>query len=139
VKLFTFSGLYNANLAAVSASSLPDEVLQQFLTAYWNAIANQIPEWSQIFRQEVNPKQIRENYIHHLEIALIALGRLAGRLLEDDGWESKVQRLSDINWSRSNPLWADMKVLTPAGKVPKSKGQAISYLSAYLNEVAGVA
>jgi DNA sulfur modification protein DndB len=136
IKLFSFSALYDACHALFQGSSLSDSVQTEFAIAYWSAVSRQIPQWQQVASQEIAPAIVRDEFVHHLGITLIALGRVGNLLLDCEDWEVRLQQLQKVNWSRQNPDWDG--VLLQQGTVIKQKQKAIAALTSYLKTTVGL-
>ncbi len=121
-KLFTLSALYNATGSLIHDLADRDEddwatLVQEF----WEAVADQIPDWGQVRQRKISAAEIRRDFIHSHGIVLQALGRAGNALLRNqpDRWKSGLVGLSSVDWSRSNaPLW-EGRAMT-GGRVSKA-------------------
>lgn len=104
-RLFTLSALHYATL-----DLLPDSILEDFPQAsqrsqeYWEAVCEQIPEWTYVREAKMTAGEVRKDFIHCHAIVLQALGRAGKCLYEQHPKEVKrrLQRLRKVDWSRSN-------------------------------------
>lgn len=125
-KLFTLSSFYSANRALLEGSDeLPIERRADAVAKYWDVIAQQFPEWGQVYDGVLAAGKVRQDYLHSHALVLHALGRVGGMLMGPDlatgqrGWERKLRRLSDIDWRRSaGGMWEGRA--TTGGVVCKS-------------------
>jgi len=123
-KLFTLSGIYQANKALLGKREGDDysEKELQLVCDFWEAVAATIPEWQLAQYRKITASSLREDRIHAHGLALHALA-LAGadliRLYPAD-WKAKMKRLSKIDWSRSNTrLWEGVALVD--GRVSKAQ------------------
>lgn len=107
-KLFTLSSFYSANRALLEGNDeLPIERRADVVAAYWDTVAQQLPEWGQVYEGVLVAATVRKDYLHSHALVLHALGRVGNTLVGVDlaagrrGWERKLRRLSDIDWRRS--------------------------------------
>lgn len=109
-KLFTLSSIKYATRALLRTSSKADYTLEEQLLAkdFWEAVAEQIPDWARARTREVSTFDLRQNFIHAHGIALHALGLAGASLLAEQprGWKTALKELRKIDWSRSNTeIW----------------------------------
>lgn len=108
-KLFAFSNLHTAVSTLVSEASLPATVEDPgSAVEFWNAVIDNMPDWSAAGRREVAPSELRRDTIHAHGIALEAIAVAGARMINDDpaGWRKSLQALRDVDWSRSNTqIW----------------------------------
>ena len=109
-KLFTLSSIKQASKALLrkGLKVAVTEEEKKLAGAYWNAVAEQMPDWQKALERTVATAELRQNYIHSHGIALHALGVAGAELLakHPKDWQSKLKQLKKIDWSRSNiTLW----------------------------------
>lgn len=125
-KLFTLSSFYSANRALLEGSDeLPIERRADAVAEYWDVVAQQFPEWGEVYDGVLSAGQVRRDYLHSHALVLHALGRVGSALMRPDmaagrrGWERKLRQLSDIDWRRSaGGMWEGRA--TTGGVVSKS-------------------
>lgn len=109
-KLFTLSGIKHATRALLRKSN-NDKITESdkvIAKDFWDAVAMYIPDWTRAKERTVATADLRQNYIHAHGVALHALGSVGAGLLAShpDTWQDKLQKLSNLDWSRSNTkLW----------------------------------
>ncbi len=108
-KLFTLSAIHGATGALLHKLQF-DDLNEAANTAieYWEAVSEQFPEWSKVRQRTVTSGEIRQDFIHSHSIALQSFGRVGNYLLSNEleNWTEYVERLSDIDWSKSNAaMW----------------------------------
>lgn len=108
-KLFTLSAIHGATGALLHKLQFND-INNAANTAiqFWEAISEQLPEWSLVRERAVTSGEIRQEFIHPHSIALQALGRVGNSLLSlhPNDWPKFVRQLGDIDWSKGNAsLW----------------------------------
>lgn len=134
-RLFTFSALYQATTALLgdAFTENPDASLQ-LATDYWMEIARQLPEWEQVRRGRLAASEVRQDLIHSHGVVLHAFGRVGSSLVKaDENWKGRMIKLSEIDWSRSNPAWGGRAVV--AGRLSKATTNVIltaNYIKTHL-------
>lgn len=119
--LFTLSALYRATLSLLHGRErqpLNERVRSAY--EYWEAVARQFPEWQQVREHKMTAGAVRTNYLHSHAIVLNALGRVGNGLLAlGEPWQDRLERLREIDWSRSNARVWEGRVMV-GGRVSKS-------------------
>jgi DNA sulfur modification protein DndB len=133
-RLFTMSALYqatNALLSEFESESLDNRLKKA--RAFWEAVAHQLPEWEQVRRGRLASGEVRQDLIHSHGVVLQAIGKVGSALLREqpDAWRDRIRRLSDIDWSRSNPHWSGRAVVR--GKLSK-KTQNVTLTANYIKQ-----
>jgi DNA sulfur modification protein DndB len=127
-KLFTLSALYTANKALLDGLDQPSLERRVDLAAgYWQAVADQFPEWAQVYSRELSSGEIRRDFIHSHGIVLHALGRIGNTLLggraTPAGWDRTLRKLERLDWRRGNPAWEGRATL--GGRVSKTSANVL--------------
>lgn len=109
-KLFTLSSIKNANRALLrkKAKLNISDAERDLASEYWDAVANEIPDWGRAKQRAVLTSELRQNFVHAHGIALHALGIVGADLLSSEPrtWRAKLKPLRKLDWSRSNTaLW----------------------------------
>jgi len=108
-KAFTLNGISDASLKLLGLnktrkiSKKDEETIKDF----WNTVSDNMPEWQILAKGEINPSELRKNFVNTNTNLLNALG-IAGRLLIaefPDNWQSKLKSLKKIDWSRDASEW----------------------------------
>ena len=127
-KLFTLSALYTANKALLDGldqASLERRV--DLAAGYWQAVADQFPEWAHVYSRELSSGEIRRDFIHSHGIVLHALGRIGNTLLggraTPAGWDRTLRKLERLDWRRGNPAWEGRATL--GGRVSKTSANVL--------------
>lgn len=105
-KLFTLSSFYTANRALLEGAN--EHSIERRVDAvadYWDVVAQQFPEWGQVYEGVLTSSEVRRDFIHSHGIVLHALGRVGNTLLGNldstsRAWERKLRKLADIDWRR---------------------------------------
>lgn len=124
-KLFTLSALHTATKSLLDGVEEPSIERRVDLAAtYWEAVAKQFPEWSQVRDRTVSAGEIRRDFISSHGIVLHALGKIGNALLRESSdparWERRLCKLQSLDWHRVSPEWEGRATL--GGRV--SKGSA---------------
>jgi DNA sulfur modification protein DndB len=124
-RLFTFSAVYQATNALLTDAG--DDFDANLATAkrFWTEIATQLPEWEQVRRGRLAAAEVRQDLIHSHGVVLHAFGRVGAGLLRhaSQDWCDRIRRISEIDWSRSNPDWAGRAVVR--GRLSKATQNVI--------------
>lgn len=116
-KLFTLYTIYRVNKKIVGNEDISDAD-ERFLEEFWSEIVNNMLEWSELERKEITKKDLREEYVTTLGITLLSFSRVGIWLYNNEQSEIKkyLQRLQEIDWRRSNNLWAN-RMIRSNGKI----------------------
>ena len=104
-KLFSFSNLHSATSTLVNDASLPATAEDpEPAVEFWNAVIENMPDWSAAGRHEVAPAELRRDTIHAHGVALEAIATSGARLIIErpHTWKLSLEGLRGINWSRFN-------------------------------------
>jgi len=120
-KLFTLSALYSATKALLQG--LPEGTIDARAAQaqeFWEAVAEQLPEWTLVREHKLSAGEIRRDRIHTHGVVLQAIGRAGNALLRRNqkNWKSVLKKLAGMDWSRSNPMWEGRATI--GGRVSKS-------------------
>jgi DNA sulfur modification protein DndB len=122
-KLFTLSALYAATKALLDGIEEGNFERQVDLAAkYWEMVAEQFPEWEQVFNREITAGEVRQDFIHTHGVVLHALGKVGNTLLGQSrdvrSWSTALKKLRKLDWHRSSSSWEGRAVI--GGRVSKS-------------------
>ncbi|MDW4909419.1 DNA sulfur modification protein DndB [Streptomyces sp. ADMS] len=121
-RLFTLSAIYSGTQALLQGLELDKKTASTLAQAYWEAVDLTIPEWRMVREREMHAPDVRREYIHSHSLALHALGRVGNMLLRESAdpvsWHPRLERLEEVDWTRSNPDWDGRAIL--GGRVSKS-------------------
>lgn len=140
-KLFTLSAIHSANASLLDGISEDDfDRRVELATLYWQAVADQFPQWGQASRGEITAGGLRQDFIHTHSIVLNALGRVGNALLRkgDDPtvWKRTLKKLRTIDWHRSNAsIWEGRA--TSGGNVTNSR-RNVELTTAYIRGAIGL-
>lgn len=116
-KLFTLYTIFRVNKKILSKEDI-DEQDAIFLKRFWDAIVDNIPEWSELEKKEITKKDLREEYVTTLGVTLLSFSRIGSWLYNNDrdGIETYIKKFRQIDWQRSNPLWSE-RMIRSNGKI----------------------
>jgi DNA sulfur modification protein DndB len=105
-KILALNHIFNTNMRLLGKSK-GDEVTQEeeeFLRQFWFILSDSIVEWNLVFKKELNPRELRANYIVGHAVFLEAVGIVGNYLrnYHDHDWISYINSLSKIDWHRNN-------------------------------------
>lgn len=121
-KLFTLSSIKQATRTLLSKGTRESysEEEQALAIEFWQEVTSNIRDWQMAIAKDVSPAELRQEYIHSHGVGLHAIGLLGKHLLcqEPNTWKIKLQKLSKVNWRKTNPEW--VKRSMTHGKLSKS-------------------
>jgi len=126
-KLFTLSAIYTATSALLNKIETETEEERASLAIeFWDEIACHIPEWGLVKERKITAGEVRQDFIHSHGVALHALGKVGNELLrkQPKQWKTKFDKLSSINWARSNSDFWEGRALV-VGRVSKANQSVI--------------
>ena len=113
-KLLVLTWLYKANQRI--ADPLPTNQ-QAFLLAFWEAVTTNMVEWQQVVDKELNPTELRRDYICCTAVVIEAIAKIGSTLAQiptyvqhPEKLKDRLKPLSGINWAKTNPEWLDLIV-----------------------------
>lgn len=128
-KLFTLSALYTANKALLDGSEEATlESRVDLARSYWELVAEQFPEWTQVRERTVSAGEVRRDFIHSHGIVLHALGKVGSALVRTSRsparWRPHLRKLQQLDWHRHNAaLWEGRALL--GGRVSKASANVL--------------
>jgi len=126
-KLFTLSAFYNACADLVEGLETGDlDADAARARAYWEALADIIPEWTRVIAGQMAASEVREDYIHSHGIAVQALGKAGNALIkaEPDDWRTRLAAVGSMDWSRKNVALWEGRALS-SGRVVKGNNNVV--------------
>lgn len=123
-KLFTLSSIKHASRALLRKGRRDDisQAERIFSAAFWSEVVSNVPDWGLAKQRKVASSDLRQSCVHAHGVALSAIGTAGADLvsLHPDGWQSKLQKLRTIDWSRSNEsLWEGRAMVH--GRISKAR------------------
>ena len=107
--LFTLSAIYQATGTLVSGMRNGDpNHLASVALKFWETLASCLNEWKLVTRGEMTAGGLRSAYIHSHGVALQALGRAGGSLIQryPQQWHNRLSKVGELDWRRANRgLW----------------------------------
>jgi DNA sulfur modification protein DndB len=105
-KIMALNHIFNTNVRLLGKTK-GDEITQEeeeFLREFWSILCDSIVEWNLVFKKELNPRELRANYIVGHAVFLEAVGIVGNYLrnYHDHDWISYIKSLSKIDWDRNN-------------------------------------
>lgn len=124
-RLFTLSAIYQATNALLVDATDDLEAGLSTAKAFWEEVAKQLPEWSQVRRRQIPASEVRQDLIHSHAVVLNAIGKSGAALLREapKDWKKRLKALSKIDWSRNSPTWAGRAVV--GGRLSKATQNVI--------------
>lgn len=138
-KLFTLSALNFATSELLSDKELDDfESASKKCLEFWEAVGEQIPEWTYVRQSKMTSGDLRRDFIHSHAIVLQALGRAGRALYQLSATEraKRLKRLREVDWSRKNATTWEGRAMV-GGAMAKS-GQNITLTCNEIKRVLGL-
>ncbi|PLS84267.1 MAG: DNA sulfur modification protein DndB [Actinobacteria bacterium] len=120
-RFITLSALYDANeqlLGKMKESEADDEreaESRDLAVAYWDAVTENIPEWTMIRDGNLKPPEARAEFVHSHAVtfwALAAAGRdLIAQYPDEADWTARLAHLGEIDWRKNNRDWQGICML----------------------------
>jgi DNA sulfur modification protein DndB len=126
-KLFTLSAIYTATSALLNnIETETEEERASLAIEFWNEVDHHVPEWGLVRDRKITAGEVRQDFIHSHGVALHALGKVGNELLRKQPklWKSKLDKLSGIDWSRSNSDFWEGRALV-IGRVSKANQSVV--------------
>lgn len=123
-RLFTLSSIKHATRALLRKGRR-DEILQEereFAARFWAEVFCNMPDWQLAKKRKVAPGDLRQDCIHAHGVALSAIGAAGADLVaaHPKGWEARLRKLKDVDWSRSNQAAWEGRAMVH-GRISKAK------------------
>ncbi len=137
-KLFTLSSLSSAtsDFLAGREHKNPDAAADEAIK-FWSAVARQIPEWQLLRKSKITSGEIRREFVHSHGVLLQAIGRVGAQLIVLQGGNySGLQRLSAIDWARSNSKDWEGRVMI-GGRISKASN-SITLATSFIKKKLGL-
>lgn len=103
--LFTLANFLRSNQRIIKESRVLTDEDQEFLLEYWRAVFTYIPEWNMLETRKLYKRTLKEEYILTLSVVINAFGRLGHYFYNNKSDMFLLEKLSEIDWLRSNPEW----------------------------------
>jgi len=104
--LFTLSGIFHATKLLLRGVDINDTDVRETIIDYWNAVAKNMPPWSEAKKKDINPDEFRQKYICAHAITVKALGDIGNTLLlstpDKKEWVNKLCFLQEVNWNKES-------------------------------------
>lgn len=121
-RFITLSALYDANEQQLLGKMKEGEADQEreaqgrdLAVEFWNAVAEDIPEWKMVRDGNLKPPEARAEFVHSHAMAFWALAA-AGRDLiaeypDEVNWKARLAHFGEIDWRKANPEWQGICML----------------------------
>lgn len=105
-KILALNHIFNTNLKLLGKSKGDNitEEEEEFLRQFWLVLCESIVEWNLVFNKELTPRELRANFIvgHGVFIEAVGLVGQYLRIYHEKDWINYIQKLSKVDWNRSN-------------------------------------
>lgn len=122
-RLFTLSGIKHASRALLRKARKDDITNEemQFAATFWSEVVKHMPDWKLAKQRKLAPGDLRKNFIHAHGVAIHAIGIVGAHLVcsHPKDWQCYLQKLSTIDWSRTNRLWENRAMVH--GRISKAR------------------
>lgn len=111
-KLFTLAALYDANVELLKGHQQGDIMKNaELLVTYWSEVAKHMPDWNDVLGKHRLAVELRQEKISSHSTVLRALGGLGSDLMNQPGWQDRLDALEMIDWSKKNPEWENICIV----------------------------
>lgn len=119
-KLFTLSAIKSATQALLSKKKNENisENESELAAEFWQFVCDQMEDWRLASERQLQPAELRSEYIHSHGLALHAIGMIGSELIHDRASWVILKGLSGIDWSRHHKQWTNRALSN--GRVSKS-------------------
>jgi DNA sulfur modification protein DndB len=137
-KLFTLSALSSATSDLLVGYEVANpEAAANEAMRFWAAVAKQIPEWQLLRKSKITSGEIRREFVHSHGVLLQAIGRVGSHLLsKNNGSYAGLNKLSSINWARSNAKDWEGRVMI-GGRISKASN-SITLATSFIKKKLGL-
>lgn len=108
-EMFTLGGISDATKKLLGKQKIqrPRKEEMDMIKKFWNVVSYCIPEWQLLIDGKFTSEYVRKNYVHGHTNCLNSLGLVGRETIRQfpKRWVNKMDALSKIDWSRSNPEW----------------------------------
>jgi DNA sulfur modification protein DndB len=119
-KLFTLSAIKNATQSLLLKRKNQSISYEESKLAvdFWQFVSEQMEDWRLASERQLQPAELRSEYIHAHGLALQAIGIIGAELINDKSSWVVLKGLSMIDWSRHHKQWNNRALSN--GRVSKS-------------------
>lgn len=107
-KLLTLAALHDATTSLLTEVTEDDFDDKQLVAVdFWDAVADNIPEWGKVKAGDLKPIELRQEYIHTHAVVLWGIGAMGKSLIAEhpNDWQTALRGLRSIDWRRTNKEW----------------------------------
>lgn len=128
-KLFTLSSIYQGTLSLLRKTPKSKKLTQEekkIAFDFWDAVCSVMKDWQLASEKNISTAELRRDYIHAHALIMHVIGKAGSDLISEygDKYKEKLNKLSDIDWRRSNAALWEGRAMT-AGKISKSHNSVI--------------
>lgn len=139
-RLFTLGSLYeaNKNLLRITRKKLEEfsDHDTDILIDFWKQVISNMPTWAMVKNGDIKAWELREEYVSSHSVVIQALGLAGYYLLKEEGWKTKIEGLSGIDWRRVNTEWKGI-IISGNGRVVNSR-PVVKLTSTFLRKKLGL-
>ncbi|MEW9502600.1 DNA sulfur modification protein DndB [Jeotgalibacillus marinus] len=141
-KIIALNHIFNTNLKLLGKKK-GDPITagdEKYIKKFWSLLVETIVEWKMILTREINPKELRMNYIIGHGVFLESMGIVGNylRTFHPDDWQQYIKKLKTIDWARSNEnLWMG-RAFSSNGRIQKNT-HTICLTSIQIKKLLGLA
>lgn len=123
-KLFALNHIFNTNcrLLGKRKGEIITEQEKDFVKNFWILLCKSIVEWQDVLKKKVSPRDLRVNSIVAHGVFLEAIGIIGHYLYyyHPDEWQSYINKLSSVDWSRDNKKDWQGRAYSSTGRINKN-------------------
>jgi DNA sulfur modification protein DndB len=123
-KIIALNHIFNTNLRLLGKTKgdICSEEDETFLKNFWRVLTDTIVEWKMVLNKEINPRDLRMNYIVGHGVFLEAVGIVGKYAYEyyPTEWQGYIGKLNIIDWHRANTRDWEGRAFSPNGRIQKN-------------------
>ncbi|OWA34253.1 DNA sulfur modification protein DndB [Saccharibacillus sp. O16] len=123
-KLFALNHIFNATSKLINKrkGDMVSEQEKEFVTEFWKLLCHSIPEWQDVLKKKISPRELRVHSVVAHGIFLEALGIVGYYLYlnHPDEWQTYIKNLKSIDWNRENKTDWQGRAYGNTGRINKT-------------------
>ena len=118
-RLFLLSNIYNATARMLKNLNINKH--EKIVREFWGKYLNEIKEFQFVYKKEMSPKLLRQDYLLTYGTVIEAIGIIINEQIKKEEISIKdlIDKLNRIDWSRGNNIWKN-RALNNNGRIIKN-------------------
>ncbi|WP_331458241.1 DNA sulfur modification protein DndB [Paenibacillus dauci] len=123
-KLFALNHVFNttSRLLGKKKGDILSDQEKEFTKQFWELLCVSIPEWQEVLKKNVSPRELRVNSVVAHGIFLEAIGIIGHYLYvyHPDEWQTYIKKLKMVDWQRDNKADWEGRAYGQTGRINKN-------------------